>query len=251
MVNIQKRGTMTQVPKQLNALRGVTAVVGNYGSGKTEISINLALYLKHMGLRVSIADLDLVNPYFRTREARLTLQNAGINTLLPPDKLLEADLPIVTPQILGKLRAKLEPEEAVILDIGGDPAGATVLASLAGALAKVELLRTIQIVNIFRPYTSNVAGCLDMRAKIEKASQLKVTHWAVNAHLLHETAPQHIMQGYNLGLELEAATGLPLLFVAVTKQMLPLLAPGDFKCPLLVIERKLGLPWDKKPAVSG
>lgn len=236
---------MADSPVILPPLGGVTAIVGNYGSGKTEISINLALYLQARGLKVSVADLDLVNPYFRTREARIVLQSAGINTLLPPEKLLEADLPIVTPQILGKLRAELEQDEAVILDIGGDPVGATVLASLAEALAKVKLLRTVQIVNTFRPYTADVAGCLDMRAKIEKASKLTVTHWAVNAHLLHETRPEHILQGYELGLELEKASGLPLLFMAVTPAMFKQLDPTAFKCPLLVIDRKLALPWDK------
>lgn len=236
---------MADSPEFLAAMDGVTAIVGNYGSGKTEISINLALYLKALGLKVSIADLDLVNPYFRTREARMVLYSAGINALLPPEKLLEADLPIVTPQILGKLRAQLEPDEAVILDIGGDPVGATVLASLAEALANVAKLRTIQIVNPFRPYTADVAGCLDMRAKIEQASKLKVTHWAVNAHLLHETMPEHIMQGYELGLELEAISGLPLLFVAVTESIFKQLDAAQFKCPLLVIERQLALPWDK------
>lgn len=236
---------MADSPAFLAAMNGVTAIVGNYGSGKTEISINLALYLKAQGLAVSIADLDLVNPYFRTREARMTLYSAGINALLPPEKLLEADLPVVTPQILGKLRAELKPREAVILDIGGDPAGATVLASLAEALAKVATLRTVQIVNPFRPYTADAAGCMDMRAKIEKASKLKVTHWAVNAHLLHETAPEHIMRGYQLGLELEAVSGLPLLFVAVTEPILKKLDVSRFKCPLLVISRQLSLPWEQ------
>lgn len=236
---------MAELPLKLAALPGVTAIVGNYGSGKTEISINLALYLKALGLEVSIADLDLVNPYFRTREARMTLYAAGVNALLPPEKLMEADLPIVTPQILGKLRAQLQKDEAVILDIGGDPVGATVLASLADALAKVKQLRTVQIVNPYRPFTADVAGCLDMRAKIETASTLKVTHWAVNAHLLDETTPEHVMRGYELGLELEQATGLPFLFMAVTDKMLPRLNIADFKCPLLVIERKLKLPWDK------
>lgn len=234
------------MPDSIASFKGVVAIVGNYGSGKTEISVNMALYLRAKGLAVSIADLDLVNPYFRTREARIVLQNQGVNTLLPPEKLMEADLPIVTPQILGKLRAPLANDETVILDIGGDPVGATVLASLAEALSKAERLSTIQVVNPFRPYTGDVAGCLDMRAKIEKASTLTVTHWAVNAHLLNETEPEHIVRGYELGLELEKATGLPLAFMAVRDTVLPKINPTDFRCPILAISRKLGMPWDKQ-----
>lgn len=235
---------MADNPETLDAIRGVVAIVGNYGSGKTEISLNLALYLRALGLNVSIADLDLVNPYFRTREARMELHSRGINTLLPPEKLIEADLPIVTPQVLGKLRAELAKDETVILDIGGDPAGATVLASLADALARVRMLRTVQVVNPYRPYTANVAGCLEMRAKIEQASTLTVTHWAVNGHMMDETEPAHIMRGYELGLELEAATGLPLAFVAVTRRMLERINPATFKCPVLILDLQLKKPWE-------
>lgn len=235
---------MVNNPENLADVRGVVAIVGNYGSGKTEISINLALFLKALGANVSVADLDLVNPYFRTREARMELHSRGINTLLPPEKLLEADLPIVTPQILGKLRAELTKDETVILDIGGDSVGARVLASLADALAKVQTLRTVQIVNPFRPYTSNVRGCLDMRAKIEQASTLKVTHWAVNGHMMNETEPAHIMRGYELGLELVQVTGLPLLFMGVTRPLLDKINPNDFQCPILVVDLQLRRPWD-------
>lgn len=235
---------MANNPETLANLRGVVAIVGNYGSGKTEISLNLALFLKALGANVSIADLDLVNPYFRTREARMELHSRGINTLLPPEKLIEADLPIVTPQVLGKLRAELAQNEIVILDIGGDPVGATVLASLADALARVKTLQTVQVVNPFRPYTADVAGCLDMRAKIEQASSLTVTYWAVNGHMMDETEPMHIMRGYELGLELEQASGLPLLFVALTRRMLDKINPAKFKCPVLIMDLQLRKPWD-------
>ena len=85
-------------------LNGLIVIVGNYGSGKTEVSINLAVNRKQAGLSVGIADLDLVNPYFRTREARTTLTDFGIQVILPPEPYLHADLPVLSPTIAGMIR---------------------------------------------------------------------------------------------------------------------------------------------------
>ena len=78
-------------------LTGIVVIVGNYGSAKTEVAINLAVHQKRAGLDVRIADLDLVNPYFRTREAKDSLSKLGIDVVLPPDEFLRADLPILSP----------------------------------------------------------------------------------------------------------------------------------------------------------
>ncbi len=106
-------------------LDGIVVIVGNYGSGKTEISINLAANRKREGLEVRIADLDLVNPYFRTREARVPLSEMGIDVVLPPKQYLKADLPILSPKIAGMIR---QPSQLTLLDVGGNDVGATVLA---------------------------------------------------------------------------------------------------------------------------
>ena len=85
------------------SLSGIVAIVGNYGSGKTEVAINLAVKRKRAGLDVRIADLDLVNPYFRTREAQNALEALGIKVILPPQEFLHADLPILSPTIAGMI----------------------------------------------------------------------------------------------------------------------------------------------------
>ena len=102
-------------------LNGIAIIVGDYGSGKTEVSINLALERKQAGVDVRVADLDLVNPYFRTREARHQLQSRGVDLVLPPAAYLHADLPILSPAIAGLLR---NPSPLTILDVGGDDVGA-------------------------------------------------------------------------------------------------------------------------------
>ena len=152
-------------------IKGVVVIVGNYGSGKTEVAINLAVKRKRDGVNVLLADLDLVNPYFRTREARSRLSDLGIEIILPPRKYHNADLPILSPKVGGVIR---KPAELSILDAGGDGVGTRVLAALADMFREnpVEML---QVINPFRPFTTDVAGCLVMRDRIEAASRLKVT----------------------------------------------------------------------------
>ncbi|MCK5485077.1 MAG: cobalamin biosynthesis protein CbiA, partial [Desulfobacterales bacterium] len=143
-------------------LTGIVVVVGSYGSGKTEVSINLAVHRKRAGVDVRIADLDLVNPYFRTREAKGPLSEMGIEVVLPPDQYLHADLPILSPLVAGMIR---QPAELTLLDVGGDDAGATILATLEDAF-KNRLIRVLQVVNPLRPFTETFEGCLKVRKEI-------------------------------------------------------------------------------------
>ena len=124
-------------------LSGIVIIAGNYGSGKTEVSINLAVERKRAGLAVRIADLDLVNPYFRTREAKDTLASLGIEVVLPPEEYLQADLPILSPLVAGMIR---QPEQLTLLDVGGNDVGARVLAAL-GDVIKGQSVQMLQVVN--------------------------------------------------------------------------------------------------------
>ena len=133
-------------------LTGIVVVVGNYGSGKTEVSINLAVHRKHAGVDVRVADLDLVNPYFRTREAKGPLAEMGIEVVLPADQYLQADLPILSPLVAGMIHRSAE---LTLLDVGGDDVGATVLATLEDAF-KDKPIRVLQVVNPLRPFTETI-----------------------------------------------------------------------------------------------
>ena len=222
-------------------LTGVVVIVGNYGSGKTEVCINLAVNRKRAGIDVRIADLDLVNPYFRTREARGPLSEMGIEIVLPPEQYLQADLPILSPQVAGIIR---QPSELTLLDVGGDDVGATVLATLENEL-KAKPIRVLQVVNPLRPYTETVDGCIKIRKQIEQASKLAVDGIVGNANLIDETTADDIYSGYDFVKGLCETSGLPLEFITVSRQMLPDVDTRRFACPLLVIERQLVPPWQK------
>ncbi|MFC1813824.1 cobalamin biosynthesis protein CbiA [Thermodesulfobacteriota bacterium] len=222
-------------------LKGIVVIVGNYGSGKTEVSINLAVNRKKAGLDVSIADLDLVNPYFRTREARKALIEMGIEVVLPPEQYLQADLPILSPVISGMIR---QPNELTLFDVGGDDAGATVLATLADSFKNAHV-SMLQVVNPLRPFTDTISGCLKMREQIEGASKLTVTGIIGNANLIDETTSENIYQGYDFVKELSEKSGLPIEFITAESSLLPLIDRDRFSCAVLPIERQLVPPWKK------
>jgi hypothetical protein len=220
-------------------LNGIVVIVGNYGSGKTEVSINLAVCRKRAGVDVRIADLDVVNPYFRTREAKGPLSEMGIEVVLPPEQYLHADLPIISPLIAGMIR---QPCQLTLLDVGGDDVGATVLATFED-LFKSKSLRVLQVVNPLRPFTETVQGCLKVRDEIEQASKLSVNGIIGNANLIDETTPEHIYNGYEFVSDLSQNSGLPLEFITIARELMPSVDIRRFSCPVLAIERQLVPPW--------
>lgn len=221
------------------SLNGIVVIVGNYGSGKTEVAINLAVNRKRSGLDVRIADLDLVNPYFRTREARKALEALGIEVVLPPQEYMQADLPILSPTIAGMIR---QPDGLVLLDVGGDDAGATVLAALGDAFSGVDV-HMLQVVNPMRPQTATVEGCLKMKDEIEAAAQLTISGLIGNANLIDETGTQEIYEGHDFLQKLSAACGLPLAFITVAQELMAGIEIERFSCPILTIVRQLVPPW--------
>ena len=220
---------------------GIVIIVGNYGSGKTEVAVNLAVHQRREGMTVQIADLDLVNPYFRAREARIVLEALGIEVVLPPDRYMHADLPILSPRVSGMIR---NPHGLALLDAGGDDVGATVLASLAGHL-KGRKVRMLQVINPFRPFTETVEGCLRIGREIEASSKLAITGIVGNANLIDETDPETIYNGYDIVRQVSVKTGLQLEFVTAAANLLPGIDLTRFECPVLPIERQMVPPWKK------
>lgn len=220
-------------------LEGIVIISGNYGSGKTEVAINLAVYRKKQGIDVRMADLDIVNPYFRTREARKQLAELGIEVVLPPEQYMHADLPILSRSVSGLIR---HPSALTILDVGGNNVGAMVLAALADSFQSAPYTM-LQVVNPFRPLTQTLEGVLKMKQEIEKASRLTISGWIGNANLIDESTTESILSGYAFMKKLSESTGLPLMFITAPAYLLPDLKPEAFSCPILPIKRQLVPPW--------
>ncbi|MGD8980135.1 MAG: cobalamin biosynthesis protein CbiA [Desulfobacterales bacterium] len=225
----------------MEQIKGIVIIVGNYGSGKTEVSINLAVNQKRAGVDVKIADLDLVNPYFRTREARNPLLKLGIEVVVPEEKYLQADLPILSPAVSGLIR---HPMELTLIDAGGNDVGATVLAALADSFSNKHV-HMLQVVNPFRPFTDTIESCLKIRREIERASKMTINGIIGNANLIDETSVDDIYNGYDFVKALSVESRLPLEFITASVELLPEIDMGRFSCPVLPIERQLVPPWKK------
>jgi len=230
--------------KERHFPKGLVVIVGNYGSGKTEVAINLAVKQNEAGVTVQVADLDLVNPYFRTREARRILAEKEIELVLPPQTYMHADLPILTREVAGLIGA---PGPLTILDVGGDQVGARVLAALSDAF-KRQPVQLLQVVNPYRPKTDTVERAMMMKGEIENGAGLKVTGWIGNSHLMDETDAETIYNGYRFMTELAEVSQLPLRLITAPAQLSKQLDQASIRCPILSIRRQLVPPW--KDAVN-
>lgn len=220
-------------------LNGLVIICGNYGSGKTEVAVNLAAYRKQMGDAVQIADLDLVNPYFRTREARKQLAELGVEVILPAEMYIHADLPILSRSVSGMIR---DSAGLSILDVGGDDAGATVLSSLANSF-QGKTPRMLQVVNPFRPQTETLAGVLKIKSAIERASRLSINGFVGNANLIDETTPGIIFEGYEFLTRVSRETQIPLEFITIPEELRNTVSADQFDVPILFVQRQLIPPW--------
>jgi len=216
------------------------AIVGNYGSGKTEVAVNLSLQLARRGSRVQIADLDIVNPYFRCREASVLMQANGIRVVVPQGAQAWADLPIILPEIRGMLHPA--PGTISIFDVGGDDVGARALASFRTSIADGDY-QLWQVINAKRPFTDTVAGCLAMKRSIETASRFSVTGWLVNSHLIDQTTPETVLEGWRLAQAVAAETGLPIRLVAVMDELADAPELSVIDAPVLRLTRLMTPPW--------
>jgi hypothetical protein len=234
---------MTQARAGAQILRPserLVMIAGSFGSGKTEVSVNLAIHLARAGRRVQIADLDIVNPYFRCREAGRLMHRHGIRVVVPPGEQVWADLPIILPEIRGMLQP---PDGTVsIFDVGGDDVGARALASFRTSAGEAggELW---QVINPKRPFTGTVEGCLAMRQALESASRFAVTGLVANAHLIDQTTPDVVLEGWRLARAVSSRTGLPVRAVAVMGALASAPELSGIDAPILRLERRMLPPW--------
>ncbi len=220
----------------------VTVLVGHFGSGKTEVALNGALHLAAAGARVTLADLDVVKPYFRSRAAREILAEAGVELLAPTGANVHADLPIIVPQIRSHLRYS---DRRMLMDVGGDEVGARVLGSLSDVVPVGETDCWL-VLNFRRPSTPNPELALEMVREIEAVGRLRVSGLISNTHLMEETTPGIVLDGYRRAVETAQMADVPVLAVTVTEDIAADLRDEDFECPVVPIHRIVKPPFGQK-----
>ena len=193
----------------------LTLFAGHYGSGKTNIAVNYALYLAKTGKKVCIADLDIVNPYFRTKDSEKELSEAGIRLVSPQYANSNVDLPALPAE---SYRLVQDRSTYGIMDIGGDDRGAYALGRYADAIKSEGNYRMAFVVNCYRPLTSTVADTAEIMQEIEAACGLGFTCIVNNSNLGKLTTPDTVTDSFPYIEELCEKTGLPLwMHTAVTE----------------------------------
>jgi len=202
----------------------VLVVTGHYGSGKSEFAVNLALAEAAAGRRVALADLDIVNPYFRSRERADLLEGVGVRVISSSlGHVTTLELPAISPEIRGPLTdAGVE----VILDLGGDAVGAKILAQFAADVRRREH-RLLLVVNANRPETATADAVLGYLAQIESVTGLRASGLVSNTHLLRETTTADVRAGLALCAEVTRAGGVPLAYVSAIPDALAGLTPTE------------------------
>ena len=183
----------------------LTLFAGHYGSGKTNIAVNYALSLAKEGKKVCIADLDIVNPYFRTKDSEKELSEAGIHLVSPQYANSNVDLPALPAESYRLVQDK---STFGIMDIGGDDRGAYALGRFADAIKAENDYRMAFVVNCYRPLTSTVEDAVEIMREIEAASGLKFNCIVNNSNLGPETTPETILDSLDFVNKLSRETKL-------------------------------------------
>lgn len=190
-----------------NDSKRLTLFAGHYGSGKTNIAVNYALHLASRGKRVTIADLDIVNPYFRTKDSERELNAAGIRLISPQYANSNVDLPALPAESYSLVQDR---STYGIMDIGGDDRGAYALGRYADAIKAENDYRMAFVVNCYRPLTSTVSDTVEIMREIETACGLAFTCIVNNSNLGTETTAETVLASVGFVEELSRVTGLPI-----------------------------------------
>lgn len=221
-----------------NAGRRIKAIVGHYGSGKTEIALNLALDAKAQGRAACIVDLDIVNPFFRSAEQHQLLEEHGVELIYPPYALTGVDLPVLPPEVA---RVFVDPSLRVVLDVGGDDAGAAALGGYKQHFER-ESADLWYVVNLYRPFSETKQQIIQMLERIARRARIAPTGLINNANLADWTEPEHLLECQHVLAEVSRETGVPIVMITGKRGLLDRL-PKDIGAPLYPISRYLKLEW--------
>lgn len=221
-----------------NCSHRISIVTGHYGTGKTEFAVNLALAMAEAGEQVMLADLDIVNPYFRSRERRPLLEEAGVRLISSSQACSDADVPALPAELLTILENR---GIRGVLDIGGDPVGARVLARFHPKLIQ-EDYQLIYVLNANRPEVRDPDSAAAYLRGIEATTGLTCTGIVNNTHLCQETTEAEIRKGAVLAAAVSRETGIPVLCHVAEERFAANLS--DLPEMVFPITIKMKKPWE-------
>lgn len=202
-------------------LKRVTVFAGHYGSGKTNIAVNYALSRRQKGRDVVIADLDIVNPYFRTKDASDVLAEKGIRLISSPYANTNVDTPALPADAYAVIHDRTK--DAVV-DVGGDDRGALALGRYAEGILNEDDYELLLVINKYRYLTRDAASTVEVMREIEEACSMRFTGIVNNSNIGDETTEDDVLDSVSYAEEVADATGLRVAFTTVREDIAPVLA---------------------------
>lgn len=216
----------------------ITVFAGHYGSGKTTLALNYAIWLKAQGKKAVLCDLDIVNPYYRTADAAQELEAQGIPLIASAFANTNVDAPALPPQA----RAIFDDTSLhAVIDLGGDDRGALAMGRYAKLLRAENDYEMLMVVNQYRPLTRNLEDLSEIRQEIEAAAKVPFTGIVNNSNLGEATQPQDITATYPFAQEVAHAMQLPLRMTAVEETLMAGLSPpsGGELFPVKIFKKSI------------
>ena len=222
-------------------MKRVTLIVGHYGSGKTNIAVNLAVRYREERERVAIADLDIVNPYFRTKDSMDLLKEKDIRLIVSEYANSNVDIPALPQDMYAVTDDK---GLTCVLDIGGDDRGALVLGRLRPEILRENDYEMLLVINKYRPLTATPEEAIEVLREIEAAANMRCTGIINNSNLGRETTAEHVLSSIPYAEEVSRLSGLRVVMTTAeesvakeldgkVKDLFPLVLQKNF------IERKI------------
>lgn len=202
------------------APKRVTLFAGHYGSGKTNIAVNYARMLAAQGLPVTLADLDIVNPYFRAKDSEAALAPLGIRLISSPYANSNVDLPSLPQEMYAVVDDK---SRCAVLDIGGDDRGALALGRYAPGILREGDYEMLLVINCYRPLSSDAKSTLEILREIEQAGGMRFTGIVNNSNLGAETTPETVLGSLPYAEGVSKESGLPVRMTTVDERLFPAL----------------------------
>lgn len=194
----------------------ITLLCGHYGSGKTNVALNMAYELKNSYDNVAIADLDIVNPYFRTKDSAEELKERGIKLIASEYAGSNVDIPAMPQQMYSLTDDK---SIKAVIDVGGDDRGALALGRISPSIMEENDYEAYLVINKFRPLTPDVESTLEVMAEIEAAGKIKFTGIVNNSNLGVLTTAEDVLGSLEYADAVSIATGLPLVCTSVDERL--------------------------------
>lgn len=197
-------------------MKRITLLAGHYGSGKTCIAVSLAKHIKKQGFETSIVDLDIVNPYFRTKDSERDLNDSGIDVICSEYANTNLDAPALPKEIYTVISDK---SKHVVIDVGGDDRGAVALGRYTPDILKENDYDMLFVVNCYRPLTKTPEDALEIMREVEAASGIGFTAIVNNSNIGDETSAKDVEKSSEYIKKLAELSGLPVKYITVTEKV--------------------------------